>query len=101
MAAIEVFCQEIMEAKPNYANENQSFLNITSNSRKNHFQHTDAKYQVLTTVPSKKCCNSVKISNILKKMFLGHVTYAKPLYTRTKDFNLCFLSIKTVKKQGK
>ena len=57
-----------MAAKPNYANENQSILNISSNPRKNYFQHAVAKYKVLTAVPSKKYRNSVKISSILENV---------------------------------
>ena len=39
-----------MASKPNYANENQSILNISSNPRKNHFHHAVAKYEYLILV---------------------------------------------------
>ena len=50
-----------MASEPNYANENRSFLNISSNPRKNHFHHTVAKYVILTAVPSKKYCKCQNI----------------------------------------
>ena len=57
-----------MAAKPNYANENHFFFNISSNPRKNYFQHAVAKYKALTAVPSQKYRNSVKISSILENV---------------------------------
>ena len=43
-----------------------SFFHNSSNLSKNYFQHATAKNKKLTAVPSKKICNSVKISNILR-----------------------------------
>ena len=43
-----------MAAKPNYANEFQSFLYISSNLSKNYFPHAVAQNQKLTAVRSKK-----------------------------------------------
>ena len=61
-----------MAAKPNYANATTFFFNISSNLRKNYFQHAVAKYKALTAVPSKKYCNSVKITNILENVPESH-----------------------------
>ena len=55
-------------SKTNYANETKSFLHILSNPKKDYFQDAVAKYKVLTAVPSKKYCNSVKISSILRSV---------------------------------
>ena len=35
---------------------------------KNYFEHAVAKNELLTTVPSKKYCNSAKMSNILRNV---------------------------------
>ena len=42
-----------MAAKPNYANETQSFLHISSNTTKLHFHHAVAPHQVTLTLPPK------------------------------------------------
>ena len=48
------------------------FLHNPSNPSKNFFHNAVAKYKVLTEIPSKKYC-------IFLKIFLSHVTHAKPL----------------------
>ena len=59
---------QIMNQNLKYANQQVCFLHNSLNPSKNYFQHAVAKYQVLTAVPSKKYCNSVKMSNIFKNV---------------------------------
>ena len=70
---------QIINENPKYANQQKCFLHNLSNPSKNYFQHAVAKNEVLTAVFSEKCCNSVKMSNIL-----GNVPesrdHAKPLF---------------------
>ena len=46
----------------------QSVLYISSTSSKNYFQYAVGKNQTWIAAPSKKYCNSVRMSNILRNV---------------------------------
>ena len=55
------------------------FLHNSSNPRINCFQHAVAKHEVLTSVPSKKYSDNVKMSNILRNILESHDHAMPPL----------------------
>ena len=55
-------------------------MHNSSNPGKNYFQHAVAKNEFPTAVSSKKYCNSIKMSNILRTVPQSH-DHAKPQLT--------------------